>query len=234
MASPEEPVGFEESPRIEDVLADTVCYNQTHPSCRPKLELQLPNFQGLPASQFDDGAISPTRIIPIQNVTATGYSGNTNSSSLLWSNQTSLEPLPSPLIEQSSGAFTPLSPSEIQELYAAVMPTNSQGYELSDSPSSPEPEGTSRSATQILESKTRKKGKRNAKRKLSNSKEAAKERATHNVIEKRYRSNLNSKIAELRDSVPSLCAVEQNKAEGESAEDEFSGYSRPTKVNKVS
>ncbi|KAL4951478.1 hypothetical protein BDW69DRAFT_38226 [Aspergillus filifer] len=52
----------------------------------------------------------------------------------------------------------------------------------------------------------------------------------HNVIEKRYRANLNDKIAELRDSVPSLRA---SKGNGKIA-DEDEGVTPANKLNKAS
>ncbi|KAL4800261.1 hypothetical protein BDV19DRAFT_173488 [Aspergillus venezuelensis] len=53
----------------------------------------------------------------------------------------------------------------------------------------------------------------------------------HNVIEKRYRANLNDKIAELRDSVPSLRA---SKGNGKIADDEDEGVTPANKLNKAS
>ncbi|KAL4933043.1 basic helix-loop-helix domain-containing protein [Aspergillus undulatus] len=52
----------------------------------------------------------------------------------------------------------------------------------------------------------------------------------HNVIEKRYRANLNDKIAELRDSVPSLRA---SKGNGKLVDDE-EGVTPANKLNKAS
>ncbi|KAL4764683.1 basic helix-loop-helix domain-containing protein [Aspergillus foveolatus] len=52
----------------------------------------------------------------------------------------------------------------------------------------------------------------------------------HNVIEKRYRANLNEKIAELRDSVPSLRASKGNGG----LDDEDEGVTPATKLNKAS
>jgi len=70
------------------------------------------------------------------------------------------------------------------------------------------------SAPEQAEQPVKKKGGR--KRKVSNSDEEQQspedggppiKKTSHNVIEKRYRNNLNDKIAELRDSVPSLRAM---------------------------
>ncbi|CAI7669967.1 unnamed protein product [Penicillium bialowiezense] len=58
----------------------------------------------------------------------------------------------------------------------------------------------------------------------------AKKRA-HNVIEKRYRANLNDKIAELRDSVPSL---RSKSSDGGSPDEDEEGANNASKLNKAS
>ncbi|KAJ9608289.1 Clr6 histone deacetylase associated PHD protein-2 Cph2 [Cladophialophora chaetospira] len=65
---------------------------------------------------------------------------------------------------------------------------------------------------------------------------AAKKRP-HNIIEKRYRANLNDKIAELRDSVPSLRLAQKSKvreAAGDSDEEDLDGLTPSNKLNKAS
>lgn len=66
---------------------------------------------------------------------------------------------------------------------------------------------------------------------------AAKKRP-HNVIEKRYRANLNEKIAELRDSVPSLRSIKKAKAHdasnGDSEDEDLDGLTPSNKLNKAS
>lgn len=66
---------------------------------------------------------------------------------------------------------------------------------------------------------------------------AAKKRP-HNVIEKRYRANLNEKIAELRDSVPSLRSAQKSKvreaANGDSDDEDLDGLAASNKLNKAS
>lgn len=55
---------------------------------------------------------------------------------------------------------------------------------------------------------------------------------SHNLIEKRYRNNLNSKINTLRDCIPSLCSA-VNEEEGEDAMDSDAGERRKVqKCNK--
>ncbi|KAJ5555341.1 hypothetical protein N7535_007777 [Penicillium sp. DV-2018c] len=61
----------------------------------------------------------------------------------------------------------------------------------------------------------------------------AKKRA-HNVIEKRYRANLNDKIAELRDSVPSLRQTKKTNGGSNDEDDEAEGSNAANKLNKAS
>lgn len=59
----------------------------------------------------------------------------------------------------------------------------------------------------------------------------------HNVIEKRYRANLNERITELRDSVPSLRTVKKAQAGGDagsSDNEDLDGLTPSNKLNKAS
>ncbi|KAL9616453.1 MAG: hypothetical protein Q9160_008684 [Pyrenula sp. 1 TL-2023] len=58
----------------------------------------------------------------------------------------------------------------------------------------------------------------------------------HNIIEKRYRANLNEKIAELRDSVPSLRVAKKSEQDGddEGDDEELQGLAPSNKLNKAS
>ncbi|PNS16570.1 Sterol regulatory element-binding protein 1 [Sphaceloma murrayae] len=56
-------------------------------------------------------------------------------------------------------------------------------------------------------------------------------KTSHNVIEKRYRNNLNDKILELRDSVPSLRAMAKPNGEEDDSE-ELDGLAPAHKLNK--
>jgi hypothetical protein len=70
-----------------------------------------------------------------------------------------------------------------------------------------------------------------------NPKPASKKRP-HNVIEKRYRANLNEKIAELRDSVPSLRVSKKPVQDADRGEDDddddLDGLTPTNKLNKAS
>ncbi|KAL2817276.1 hypothetical protein BDW59DRAFT_133688 [Aspergillus cavernicola] len=66
-----------------------------------------------------------------------------------------------------------------------------------------------------------------------NTKKVPSKKRAHNVIEKRYRANLNDKIAELRDSVPSLRATKG--ANGAAVDDDDAEGATPaSKLNKAS
>lgn len=57
-------------------------------------------------------------------------------------------------------------------------------------------------------------------------------KTAHNMIEKRYRTNLNDKIAALRDSVPSLRVMAKG-ARGDGEKEDLQGLTPAHKLNKV-
>lgn len=59
-------------------------------------------------------------------------------------------------------------------------------------------------------------------------------KTAHNMIEKRYRTNLNDKIAALRDSVPSLRVMSRKNSNGEEIHEDLQGLTPAHKLNKVS
>jgi hypothetical protein len=69
----------------------------------------------------------------------------------------------------------------------------------------------------------------------SSSKPAPIKKTAHNMIEKRYRTNLNDKIAALRDSVPSLRVMSRTSANGEEEDDDedLGGLTPAHKLNKA-
>jgi hypothetical protein len=58
-------------------------------------------------------------------------------------------------------------------------------------------------------------------------------KTAHNMIEKRYRTNLNDKIAALRDSVPSLRVVTKKSSKSEEISEDLDGLTPAHKLNKV-
>jgi Helix-loop-helix DNA-binding domain len=230
-----EPVGYQESSSIDDVLTDTVACSQIRASHRPKLDPQSPNFQLISADQSANNTINPTHIPLTQNIAATEYEDSRYYNTLFWGGQTDSEHLHFHSADHLRSGLIPLSPLEIRELYAIAMSTDQQDIEdISDSPTPHEIDKVSSGVSPTKESKTQKKGKREVRRKPSKGEGSTRERATHNLIEKRYRGNLNNKIAELRDSVPNLRSPDQNKAEGGSTKGEFIGYTDSRRINKAS
>jgi len=58
-------------------------------------------------------------------------------------------------------------------------------------------------------------------------------KTAHNMIEKRYRTNLNDKIAALRDSVPSLRIISRKNSRGEEVQEDLQGLTPAHKLNKA-
>ncbi|CZR70071.1 related to myc-type bHLH transcription factor [Phialocephala subalpina] len=58
-------------------------------------------------------------------------------------------------------------------------------------------------------------------------------KTAHNMIEKRYRTNLNDKIAALRDSVPSLRVMSKKNSRGEEIQEDLQGLTPAHKLNKA-
>jgi hypothetical protein len=69
---------------------------------------------------------------------------------------------------------------------------------------------------------------------LPRSRHTAPQKAAHNMIEKRYRTNLNDRIAALRDSVPSLRAINEDNQCGDDLHEGLQGLSPAQKINKLS
>jgi hypothetical protein len=128
----------------------------------------------------------------------------------------------------SPNSYVPLSTEEESRLRCIAMPAHSYpASPLSSLSASPEPQG-----------------RRNPRKRKSSgrsesdfsppprSKHSAPQKTAHNVIEKRCRTNLNDKIAALRDSVPSLRIIDKDNPCGDLQED-LQGLSPTEKLNKV-
>lgn len=61
----------------------------------------------------------------------------------------------------------------------------------------------------------------------------APKKTAHNMIEKRYRTNLNDKITALRDSVPSLRIISRKNSRGEEVKEDLQGLTPAHKLNKA-
>ncbi|KAH6674985.1 hypothetical protein B0J14DRAFT_479133 [Halenospora varia] len=67
----------------------------------------------------------------------------------------------------------------------------------------------------------------------SNGRHPPVKKTAHNMIEKRYRTNLNDKIAALRDSVPSLRVMSKKNSRGEEIQEDLQGLTPAHKLNKA-
>ncbi|KAF1815244.1 hypothetical protein P152DRAFT_447478 [Eremomyces bilateralis CBS 781.70] len=116
--------------------------------------------------------------------------------------------------------------------------TPSLQHSPQDRPSSSHSEASSQNSTSepVSQSKTR-------KRKISGDQDSSDNRTdknqpvkktAHNMIEKRYRNNLNDKIAALRDSVPSLRVMSRtNDSKDEDETEDLEGLTPAHKLNKA-
>lgn len=68
---------------------------------------------------------------------------------------------------------------------------------------------------------------------MSDDRQNPMKKTAHNMIEKRYRTNLNDKIAALRDAVPSLRVTNKNSRGEEVLQEDLQGLTPAHKLNKV-
>jgi hypothetical protein len=68
---------------------------------------------------------------------------------------------------------------------------------------------------------------------MSDGRQRPVKKTAHNMIEKRYRTNLNDKIAALRDSVPSLRVTTKNSRGQEVLQEDLQGLTPAHKLNKA-
>ncbi len=171
------------------------------------------------------------------------YNGGLYSTPLSWeppkapyeSKQADIKPI-------YTSTINTLSPAQRQKLRSIAMPDHLQ-YQNHHSPTSASTYKSSSEASPSQQDNSR-------KRKSSAEAEADDEddeeegvegqpppvkKTSHNMIEKRYRTNLNDKIAALRDSVPSLRVVKRGGRGGNTAEtkEDLHGLAPAHKLNKV-
>lgn len=129
-----------------------------------------------------------------------------------------------------------LSPRQQSKLIAQAMPHRSNKYPSSpSSASSPEPEqrnGLKRKSTSYGSDDEDEDF--HSPQPASNGRHPRVKKTAHNMIEKRYRTNLNDKIAALRDSVPSLRVITKRNSRGEEVVEDLQGLTPAHKSNKVS
>lgn len=126
-------------------------------------------------------------------------------------------------------SYTTLSPEEESRLRSIAMPALSRPVTPPFSPS-PEPQDTrKRNSRKRRSSESSESDSSFAQR----SRRLEPKKTAHNTIEKRYRTNLNQKIATLRDIVPSLRVIDKDNPCGEGLNEDLHGLSPAQKLNKV-
>ncbi|KAH7330400.1 hypothetical protein BKA65DRAFT_509341 [Rhexocercosporidium sp. MPI-PUGE-AT-0058] len=161
------------------------------------------------------------------------YEGNLYSTPLSWEppTETKIEPIPS----APYTTMNTLTPAQQEKLRNIAMPHHLQ-YRSHNSPHS-----TASTKSHSISSPDN--NDRSRKRKSSADIEDEEDddsnppikKTAHNMIEKRYRTNLNDKIAALRDSVPSLRIMTKSARGEDTADDreELQGLTPAHKLNKA-
>lgn len=147
-------------------------------------------------------------------------------------------PVPGPI------AMSTLTPAQQEQLKNIAMPAHLQYQSPKSEPSQPSPQSSVGDGMKLASPDPSKFGGR--KRKSSADEDDLDDeddedgqqpvkKTAHNMIEKRYRTNLNDKIAALRDSVPSLRVLSKSARGEDTTEDreELHGLTPAHKLNKA-
>lgn len=141
-------------------------------------------------------------------------------------------------------AMSTLTPAQAEQLKNIAMPAHLQYQSPKSEPSQPSPQSSIGDGMKLASPDPSKPGSR--KRKSSADEDDLDDeddedgqqpvkKTAHNMIEKRYRTNLNDKIAALRDSVPSLRVLSKSARGEDTTEDreELHGLTPAHKLNKA-
>lgn len=140
----------------------------------------------------------------------------------------------------STGSYNTLTEAQREKLSKIAMPPHLQYH--SSPKSEPSPESASSTRKSPFMSSPEGQSQSSRKRKSSADEdeddddlEHPMKKSAHNAIEKRYRTNLNDKIAALRDSVPSLRIMSKSARGEDTTEDreELHGLTPAHKLNKA-
>jgi hypothetical protein len=157
---------------------------------------------------------------------------NLYSTPLSWSPPSTTTNIRNPEAFTFSGT---LSPRQQSRLIAQAMPSRSRPYPSSpSSASSPGTEQSNNGRKRKTTSYASEDEDERSPQPTTNGRQKPVKKTAHNMIEKRYRTNLNDKIAALRDSVPSLRIIAKKNAKGEDIKDDLDGLTPAHKLNKVS
>lgn len=162
------------------------------------------------------------------------YDGNLYSTPLSWEPpEPKIEPLPTPIAPYTT--MNTLTPAQQEKLRNIAMPQHLQ-YRNHHSPiSTASTKSHSISSPDNHERSRKRKSSAEAEDEDDDDSNPPVKKTAHNMIEKRYRTNLNDKIAALRDSVPSL-RIMTKSARGEDTitdREELQGLTPAHKLNKA-
>ncbi|KAK6464902.1 bHLH DNA-binding protein that promotes hyphal development [Scheffersomyces coipomensis] len=163
------------------------------------------------------------------------YSNNSDNTSIEWSDSNNnniinnalsdLRSLSTTSYSQDDGITPPNVNSSISSVHTSPEPTKVKV----ESTTSEEEYDYSESDDQ--KSLTKSSSKKNSKKSSKVTKPKAKDKSSHNMIEKKYRTNINSKILTLRDAVPSLRIT---VGKGDISISDLEGLTPASKLNKAS
>lgn len=181
------------------------------------------NVDHTPAFHFDGSAISPSP------VGETSQNNGFFQTSPVWDQQQGDNPIFSPNgFEQPRLQGITMAPQSTPSLQHSPDSITNMRTSSSSSQSSPEP-------AQTGNTKKRKSAAEEDVAELKKDKQPPVKKTAHNMIEKRYRTNLNDKIAALRDSVPSLRVMSRGNGTVEEEDDpeDLEGLTPAHKLNKA-
>ncbi len=135
----------------------------------------------------------------------------------------------------NGGVLSPQQESKLRDIAMPSQQPPASGGQYPASPSSassPDPDSVSRKRKSSMEDDDDE-GDDASPPPSSNGRHPPVKKTAHNMIEKRYRTNLNDKIAALRDSVPSLRVMSKKNSRGEEIQEDLQGLTPAHKLNKV-
>lgn len=191
--------------------------------------LGIPDMSGMMGNSLDDGSVAFQDSMneePLFQASQDIHSQQNNdmfSNQLPWSQPQQRHRAQGPTL-----TYPPLSQIETSNLIATAMPTTAAAI----SPPSPQQpqHRRKRKSTSSATSNTSSASSNPPPRRQS----APVKKTAHNMIEKRYRTNLNDKIAALRDSVPSLRLTDKKDLNDDAImQEDLGGLEAAQKLNKV-
>ncbi|CAL3970964.1 hypothetical protein PZA11_007349 [Diplocarpon coronariae] len=151
--------------------------------------------------------------------------------------QRNIKPELVPSLQNTCSNLSALSPAQQEKLRNIAMPQHLQYHQTQHSPrSTASTKSHSISSPDNLNDRSRKrKSSADVDEDEDDDSNPPVKKTAHNMIEKRYRTNLNDKIAALRDSVPSLRIMSKSARGEDTADDreELQGLTPAHKLNKA-